>query len=161
MHALQSSTVISGFLTTFAFASPHLMARNASTTENLAVKPPPVSNEGGNWTTAKCSDDVVGDPRGTPELRWSEADADNAWEAVARFWNEDSASQGATCINPSSAANTDHPCQVFHLCRLFPTSGMVLKDGIVAQWALILVVLDPVAVETALREATSILLLGG
>ena len=29
-----------------------------------------------------------------PALRWSEADCNDAWTAVARYWNEDPASQG-------------------------------------------------------------------
>ena len=69
------------------------MPRNTSQALNLAVTPN-AGNEAGNWSTVKCSNDVVGDPRGTPELRWSEADAEDAWTAVARFWNEDPASQG-------------------------------------------------------------------
>lgn len=56
----------------------------------------------GNYVNVLCSDGVVGDPTASPDQRWSEADVDHAWTAVARFWNEDPASQGLPFVQTVS-----------------------------------------------------------
>ena len=48
----------------------------------------------GNFSQVLCGKDVVGNPMAVPALRWSEADCNDAWTAVVRYWNEDPASQG-------------------------------------------------------------------
>ena len=65
-------------------SSPPLSSGLASSAGTLA----------GNFSQVLCGQDVVGDPMADPALRWSEADCNDAWTAVVRYWNEDPASQG-------------------------------------------------------------------
>ena len=63
---------------------------------------PPASNQPGNFTNVLCGDGDIGNPAASAALRWSEADASDAWEAVARYWNENPASNGLTFVQAVS-----------------------------------------------------------
>ena len=106
MHLKYSFTMSSSlWILSNAAAMPTASSGSGNSSKVLlsdAAAVPPASNVAANFSDVLCSDGDKGNPAASGALRWSEADAIDAFEAVERYWNENPASNGLSFVQAVS-----------------------------------------------------------